>query len=88
MLGQKSDSSETRELHAQRELAVSVVSPEEAEYGTAELWVSKRLFGFTRVEDGELVLRIEPRRDGGAVVVNAHSLAEALARANQLLGPS
>jgi hypothetical protein len=88
MLGQRIDSSETRQPRAHRELAVSVVSPEEAEYGTAELWLGEKLFGFTRVEDGELVLRIEPRRDGGAVVVNAHSLAEALARANQLLGPS
>jgi hypothetical protein len=40
---------------------------------------------FTRLEDGELVLRIELRRDGGAVVVTAHSLAKALARAKQLL---
>jgi hypothetical protein len=88
MVGQRSDSSDTRQMRAERDLVVSVVSPEEAEYGTAELWVSERLFGFTRVEDGELVLRIEPRRDGGTVVVNARSLAEALARANQLLGPS
>ena len=72
-------------MHASHELNVSVVSPEEAEYGTAEFWAGDRLFGFTRVEDGELVLRIEPQSDGGAVVVNAHSLAEALARAKQLL---
>ncbi len=72
-------------MHAPHELNVNVVSPEEAEYGTAEFWAGDTLFGFTRLEDGELVLRIEPRSDGGAVVVNAHSLAEALARAKQLL---
>jgi len=75
-------------MHAQHELDVSVVSPEEAEFGTAEFWAGDRLFGFTRLEDGELVLRIEPPSDGGAVVVNAHSLAEALARAKQLLESS
>ena len=72
-------------MHAPHELNVSVVSPEEAEYGTAEFWAGDRLFGFTRVEDGELVLRIEPRSDGGTVVVGARSLAEALAQAKNLL---
>ncbi len=72
-------------MHAPHELNVNVVSPEEAEFCTAEFWAGDTLFGFTRLEDGELVLRIEPRSDGGAVVVNAHSLAEALARAKQLL---
>jgi hypothetical protein len=75
-------------MHASHELNVSVVSPGEAEFGAAEFWAGDRLFGFTRLEDGELVLRIEPRSDGGAVVVNAHSLAEALARAKQLLESS
>lgn len=72
-------------MAAPHKLEVSVVSPEEAGYGTAEFWLGDKLFGFTRVEDGELVLRIEPRSDGGTVVVSAHSLAEALARAKQLL---
>jgi len=72
-------------MHAPHRLTVTVVSPEEAEYGTAEFWAADRLFGFTRVEDGELVLRIEPQSDGGAIVVNARSLAEALAQAKQLL---
>jgi hypothetical protein len=72
-------------MHAPHELNVSVVSPEEAEYGTAEFWAGDRLFGFTRIEEGELVLRIEPRSDGGTVVVGARSLAEALAQAKNLL---
>jgi hypothetical protein len=75
-------------MNASHELHVSMVSPEAAEYGTAEFWAGDRLFGFTRVEDGELVLRIEVPSDGGAVVVSAHSLAEALARAKQLLESS
>jgi predicted enzyme related to lactoylglutathione lyase len=69
-------------------LEVTVVSPEEAEYGVAEFWAGETLFGFTRLENGELVLRIEPRNDGAAVVVGAHSLAEALAHAKQLLESS
>jgi hypothetical protein len=72
-------------MHASHELHVNVISPEEADYGIAEFWTGERLFGFTRLEDGELVLRIEPPSDGGAIVVSAHSLAEALARAKQLL---
>jgi hypothetical protein len=75
-------------MHASHELDVSVVSPQEAEYGTAEFWAGDRLFGFTRVDDGELVLRIEPRSDGGTVVVSVHSLVEALTRAKQLLESS
>ncbi len=70
---------------ASYELDVSVVSPEEAEYGVAEFWAGGRLFGYTRMQDGLLVLRIEPQSDGGAVVVGAHSLAEALAHAKKLL---
>jgi hypothetical protein len=72
-------------MHTRHEIHVSVVSPEEAGHGVAEFWVGGELFGFTRLEDGELVLRIEPRSDGSAALVNAHSLAAALARAKQLL---
>jgi hypothetical protein len=41
------------------------------------------MIGFTRVEEGDLTLRIGPSPDG--VVLGAHSLAEALAEANRLL---
>jgi hypothetical protein len=67
------------------EIHVTVVSPEEAASGTAELWSGGRLIGFTHFEDGDLMLRIEPRHDGTAVVVGAHSLADAIAEANRLL---
>ncbi len=72
-------------MRAQHEITVRVVSPGEADYGVAEFWLGEKLFGFTRLEDGELVLRIEPRSDGAAVIVNAHSLADGLAQAKALL---
>jgi hypothetical protein len=67
------------------EMQVTVVSPEEAECGTAELWYGGHLFGFTHLEDGDLMLRIEPGHDGATVVVGAHGLAAAIAEANRLL---
>jgi hypothetical protein len=72
-------------MSAQHEITVRVVSPEEADYGVAEFWLGDDLFGFTRLENDELVLRIEPRKDGAEVVVDAHSLADALAQAKALL---
>jgi hypothetical protein len=55
------------------------------DHGTAEFWLGGELLGFTRLEDGELLLRIEPRSDGAAVLVDAHSLHDALAQAKELL---
>jgi hypothetical protein len=72
-------------MSAQHEITVRVVSPEEADYGVAEFWLGDDLFGFTRLEDGELLLNIESRKDGAAVLVDAHSLAQALAQAKALL---
>ena len=67
------------------EIHVTVVSAEEAEYGTAEFWAGGRMIGFTRLDDGDLMLRMEPDRDGNPVEVGAHSLAGAIAEANRLL---
>jgi hypothetical protein len=67
------------------EIHVTVVSAEEAAYGTAELWSGGRMIGYTRLADGDLMLRIEPGRDGNAVELGAHSLAAAIAEANRLL---
>jgi hypothetical protein len=72
-------------MRAEHEVSVRVISPEEAVDDVAEFWLGDELLGLTRLEDGELVLRIEPRADGAAVVVNAHSLAAALAQAKALL---
>jgi hypothetical protein len=65
------------------DIHVIVVSPEEASFGVAEFWSGDRLIGFTRIEDGELTLRIEPSPDD--VVLGARALAEALAEADRLL---
>ena len=62
---------------------VNVVSAEEASLGVAEFWSGDRQIGFTRIEDGELALRIGPSPED--VVVGTHALAEALAEANRLL---
>jgi hypothetical protein len=65
------------------DIHVSVVSAEEASLGVAEFWSSDRLIGFTRIEEGDLTLRIGPDPDG--LVLGAHALAEALTEANRLL---
>ena len=67
------------------EIRVSIVSPEAADHGVAELWAADGLIGFTILQDNDLMLRIEPRRDRAAVIVGARSLAIALDRAERLL---
>lgn len=67
------------------EIRVSVVSPEAADQGVAELWAPGELIGHTILNDSDLMLRIEPRRDRTAVVVGARSLAPALSQAKHLL---
>ena len=67
------------------EIQVSTVSAEEASYGVAEFWAGGELIAYTHFDDGDLMLRIDPRRDGEPVVVGAHSLADALVEANRLL---
>ncbi len=67
------------------EISVSVVSPEAADHGVAELWVAGQLVAHTILEDSDLMVRIEPRPGESAVVVGARSLAQALSRAKHLL---
>ena len=67
------------------EISVSVVSAEAADYGVAELSAAGESIGYTILEDGDLMLHIEPRRDQTAVVVGARSLAKALIQACRLL---
>lgn len=67
------------------EIRVSSVSPEEASYGVAELWAGGELIAYTRFDDGDLILRIDPRRDGAPVELGVHSLVAALAEATDLL---
>jgi hypothetical protein len=65
------------------DIHVSVVSAEEASLGVAEFWSGDRMIGFTRIEDGDLTLRIGPSAE--ALELGAHALAGALAEANRLL---
>ena len=65
------------------DIDVNVVSAEEASLGVAEFWSGDRMIGFTRIEDGDLALQIEPSADGA--LLGAHALAEALTEANRLL---
>jgi hypothetical protein len=67
------------------EIRVSIVSPEAADHGVAELWAADEMIGYTILDDAGLMLRIDARRDRTAVMVGAHSLAEAIGRAEQLL---
>jgi hypothetical protein len=68
-----------------REIRVSVASAEAADYGVAELSAAGKPIGYTVLEDGDLMLHIEPRRDHAAVVIGARSLARALIQACHLL---
>ena len=63
------------------DIQVNVVSAEEAALGVAEFWAGDRLIGFTRIEDGDLTLRLGPDPLG----LGAHALAAALSEANRLL---
>jgi hypothetical protein len=67
------------------EIQVSVASTEAADYGVAELSAAGKPIGYTILEDGDLMLHIEPRSDHAAVVVGARSLARALIQACHLL---
>ena len=67
------------------EIHVTIASPEAADCGVAELWAADELVGYTILDDSDLMLRIEPPRDRTATVVGAHSLAQAIIRAEHLL---
>jgi hypothetical protein len=67
------------------DIEVISVSAEEAEHGVAELWADGEQFGWTHLEEGVLVLRLEPRKDGSAHEFDARSLAKALAEADRLI---
>jgi hypothetical protein len=75
----------TSEGPTMHEIQVSVTSTELADDGTAELWYGGELIAFTHYEAGDLMLRIEPRRDGAAVVVGAQAMVAALAEVDRVL---
>jgi hypothetical protein len=67
------------------DIKVFTASPEEADHGVAELWRGDEQFAYTVLDDGDLMLRIEPRADGGPVVVGARGLAAALDEVYRIL---
>ena len=69
------------------EIDVFSVSPEEASDGVAELWRAGEQIAYTHYDfdDGDLMLRIEPRRYGTPLVVELRSLVAALAQVNRVL---
>jgi hypothetical protein len=66
-------------------IRVESVSAEEASYGVAELWCEDAMVAYTVYEDGDLTLRIQPRADGGQVILGVHELTAALAEVDRLL---
>jgi hypothetical protein len=64
---------------------VLVASPEEADNGIAELWYGSDMVGITVIEEGQLQLRIDPRRDGQPWLIETTSLARGLAEAARQL---
>ena len=65
------------------QISVIVVSPEEAEDGTAEFWCGGELLAVTTFSEGQLQLRIESRSDGLPWLVDTTSLAQGLAEATR-----
>jgi hypothetical protein len=67
-------------------IKVESVSPEEALHGITEFWAGGVLIAYTIYgDDGDLMLRIEPRRDGGPVVISMRDWTDALAEVDRLL---
>ena len=69
------------------DIEVVSVSPAEASDGVAELWRDGKQIAYTHYDfdDGDLMLRIEPRRDGTPLVIEVRSLTAALAHVDQVL---
>jgi hypothetical protein len=69
------------------EIEVLTVSAEGASDGIAELWRDGEQIAYTHYDfdDGELMLRIEPRHDGTSLVIEMRSLTAALAEVDRVL---
>ena len=66
-------------------VSVVLVSPEEAEFGVAELWQNDRLLATTQEQDSRILLRFTPPADGETIEVGAGVLRKALDEARQRL---
>jgi hypothetical protein len=66
------------------EIRVSIMSPEAADHGIAELWAAGELIGYTILDDSDL-MRASSRGATEPRLSSARSLAQALSRAEHLL---
>jgi hypothetical protein len=64
---------------------VVVASPEEAADANIEFWIGGEQVAVTVLYDGQLHLRIDPRRDGEPWLIETTSLASALESATHQL---
>jgi hypothetical protein len=69
------------------DIEVRSYSAEEASDGVAELWRDGEQIAYTHYDfdDGDLMLRIEPRHDGTALVIEVRGLTAALAELDRVL---
>jgi hypothetical protein len=69
------------------DIEVVSVSPEVASDGVAELWCDGEQIAYTHydLDDGDLMLRIEPRHDRTPLVIDVRSLTAALAEVGRVL---
>jgi len=69
------------------DIEVRTVSAGEASDGVAELWRNGEQIAYTHydLDDGDLMLRIEPRHDGTPLVIEVRSLTAALAEVDRVL---
>jgi hypothetical protein len=68
-----------------KRIRVESLSAEEASFGVAELWAEDAQIAYTIYEDGDLMLRIDPPRDGRPLVVGLRELSVALAEVGRVL---
>jgi hypothetical protein len=69
------------------EIEVRTSGAQEAQDGVVEFWLEGEQIAFTHYDpqDGHLLLRIDPRRDGSPLKVDVRGLREALAEAERVL---
>jgi hypothetical protein len=70
-----------------QEIKVITISAEETEHGVAELWAGGQQIAYTvyDLDSGELMLRIDARKDGEPLMLGVRELAEALAEVDRIL---
>jgi hypothetical protein len=69
------------------EIEVYTTGAGEASDGVAELWLDGEQIAYTHYDpdDGQLLLRIDPRRDGTPLKVEVRTLSGALAKVERTL---